>query len=380
LEYLLPVWQLEFKENILSKRIEIYRAGNLENTELELIATELINNALTYNLQLRMHDTVRSIAYIAHTHRYNPWLQFLQDCYSDWDGTMRFDDFFEAFILDENYCYDAKFIKTLLKKWMIAAVRIANNNGTIIPQGILVILGPQGIGKTRFVNWLMPISDMVLLGSFLDPTNKDSLMTNTSRAIVELGELGESMKKRNALKAFFTRAFDTYRRVFGLHDNQYPRMTSYIGTTNEPFLTDVTGSRRFWTLPVVNINYCILNKINVNHLWGEIYHYAFNEKISYFLDDDERDKLNRFNVQFMKKSSDEQAILDGFDWISDISTWVEYTASDVCNLLHLTGNRQAQVGIILNHMVAGGVINEPVHKHNTGKHYYLLPPFDYAKK
>lgn len=371
---LLHLSQLEFRENILSKRVEIYRNGKLESTELELVATELINDALEYNLRLKMHDVIRSIMYIAHINRYNPWKDFLESCYADWDGNKRFDEFFSAFTLDRTYNFDSDFLKLLMKKWMVSAICIADNSGDIIPQGILVLMGPQGIGKTRFVRWLMPDARLVLIGSYLDLDSRDSLMMNTSRAIVELGELGESVKKRNKVKAFLTRGFDTYRRMWGLHDTSYPRMTSYIGTTNEVFLTDVTGSRRFWTLPIANINYSVLDKIDVYQLWGEIYDVAIKQRAPYYLSDDERDRLNRYNLQFLRRSSDEQAILDAFDWSVERSNWTEYTASDVCRLVHLTGNHQAQVGKILYRMVCDGTISLPVHHHNTGKRFYLLPP------
>ena len=70
--------------------------------------------------------------------------------------------------------------------------------------------------------------------------------------LLEIGEMA-GMKKAELekVKSFLSRQDDKYRSAYGRRVESHPRQCVFFGTTNEDgYLRDVTGNRRFWTVPV----------------------------------------------------------------------------------------------------------------------------------
>jgi len=128
-------------------------------------------------------------------------------------------------------------------------------------RGVLVLQGRQLLGKTSWIRALIPDSllrdSVILTGHHLDPANKDSMTTAIKHWLVELGELDSSFRKDVArLKGFLTSDRDKVRRPYARTNSEYQRRTVFCASVNEEtFLVDPTGNSRFWTLPVVEINY-----------------------------------------------------------------------------------------------------------------------------
>ena len=116
---------------------------------------------------------------------------------------------------------------------------------------ILVLSGPQGIGKSTLIarlgmGWF---SDSLTVSDMNDKTAAEKLH---GAWLVEIGEMA-GMKKADVekVKAFFSRQDDRYRPAYGRRVESHPRQCVFFGTTNEEgYLRDVTGNRRFWTVPV----------------------------------------------------------------------------------------------------------------------------------
>lgn len=183
---------------------------------------------------------------------------------------------------------------------------------------ILVFLGEQSIGKTRFFEMLALNSKFFGEGICLDPCDKDSIIQATSKWISELGEIGSTMKKdMDSVKAFLTKSTDEYRTPYGKASLHYPRMTSFVGTVNdEQFLIDQTGNRRFVTIPlpldlVIDYNTQI-KPFNALQLWAQVYEIVKNEdKASCFrLTEDEKRYLKKRNSAFVKPMKSECEALD----------------------------------------------------------------------
>lgn len=79
-----------------------------------------------------------------------------------------------------------------------------------------MLVGAQGIGKTRFLYTLLPFKEWGAEGVSIDPQVKDDVIKSTGFWIVELGEFGETLKKEklDRLKQFFTASRDIYRKPF----------------------------------------------------------------------------------------------------------------------------------------------------------------------
>lgn len=183
-----------------------------------------------------------------------------------WDGVSRFDKF-----LQQITCSDPEFAKTLWRRWLIQAVAAVFEPQGISNAGVIVLTGPQGVGKTRLLRDLASeVQGSFLEGQTLNPADKDSVMSAVSHWIVELGELDSTFRKADLaqLKAFITKTQDTLRRPYARKDSMFPRRTVFAGTVNDfEFLHDLTGNRRFWSVDVIAM--VRDESIDYQQLWAE---------------------------------------------------------------------------------------------------------------
>jgi putative DNA primase/helicase len=156
----------------------------------------------------------------------------------------------------------------LVYRWMIGAVARVMRPGCKMDTSLMLV-GQQGAGKSTF---------FAVLGgahhrdTFLDITSKDALVQLHGSWLYELSELETVIGTRaeSRFKAFITSTHDAYRAPYARVVENRPRSCVLCGSTNRrEFLTDDTGSRRFWVVPVAG-------KINVDalraardQLWAE---------------------------------------------------------------------------------------------------------------
>jgi putative DNA primase/helicase len=154
------------------------------------------------------------------------------------------------------------------------------------------------MGKTAWVSSL--VSDAILREQVikvdhpLDPSDKDSKLTALEHWIVELGELESSFRKDvDRLKGFITSDMDKIRRPYARVNSEYPRKTVFVATVNDAnFLVDPTGNTRFWTLPLVNINY--MHGIDMQQVFAQLTVH-FHRGEHWWLDRDDERELETFN-------------------------------------------------------------------------------------
>jgi len=162
-----------------------------------------------------------------------------------------------------------------LRHWLIGAVAKAMDAGHT-QNAMLVLDGPQGIGKSYFARWLCsPMADY-FLDDAINPSDKDAVIRLAMYWIWEVGELGSTIRKADveALKAFITRQVVTVRKPYGRVDMVKPTLASLIGTVNNSagILVDSTGNRRFWVATINSIDWSYTTNLDPNQVWAE----AFN--------------------------------------------------------------------------------------------------------
>lgn len=140
-----------------------------------------------------------------------------------------------------------------LPMYLVSAVARLMNPGCKVDQS-LVLIGPQGVGKSRWGQATFGIDSLSLsmasayvvdhLGSRLD---KDDVTRMHRAWAVELGELDGIVRRtdQESFKAFLTRQTDVIRRPYKAGDEEMPRRNVFFGTSNGAPLKDLTGSRRF---------------------------------------------------------------------------------------------------------------------------------------
>lgn len=157
-----------------------------------------------------------------------------------------------------------------LRKWLIGAcakVFQAEQNP------MLVLDGPQGIGKSEWARWLAkPLPDYFIEAA-INTDDKDSDIRLISSWIWEVSELGATTRKADyeALKAFLTTRKVTVRKPYGRHDISKPALASFIGTINNSsgIFSDPTGSRRFLLSKIQTIGWDYATEIDPNDIWAE---------------------------------------------------------------------------------------------------------------
>lgn len=350
LSYLLERMGVTVKYNRVNKKVEI-SGLNISKCSNEAVALLLLGIAHENGLKISKDNTFSFLAAIADMNQYSPVCDFLEEAQKAYNGKQDYiRDMWANFELDPESGQDQDFCFFLFKLWLISAVRMAFNKGAESAQGVLVLVGKQGIGKTRFLYMLLPFKEWGAEGVSIDPQVKDDVIKSTGFWIVELGEFGETLKKEklDRLKQFFTASRDIYRKPFHREPVDEPRRTVFIGTVNgDGFLKDRTGDRRYWVIAVKAIGN---NPVDLKQFWGQVMHLAFVKKERHYLNTEEIQKLNRQNEPFKKITSEEEAIRNRLDWDSPPESWRWITPTELCDEIGLNIARNALMGKALRTM------------------------------
>ena len=249
-------------------------------------------------------------------------------------------------------------------------MRAAFNEGEFTAQGMLILNGPQGIGKTRFKYMLLPDQTWAQEMS-LDPMVKDDLLKAARYWIVELGEFKDTMyyRKIDRLKQYVTQSKDAIRPPYMRDTIEFPRKTSFIGTVNGgDFLCDHTGNRRYWSVEVDAID--IREDFPREQLWGQVMYMAFEEKAPAYLTKEELQKLEEQNAKFERVSEMEQLLLDSLAWDDPPDKWRKVTVTELCTEIGLFRTQNARLARVIRAMAKKDErIGLPTN--NMGKKYKL---------
>ena len=245
---------------------------------------------------------------IAQNNNYHPIVEAITK--TPWDGVPRLDTFIKTLKTEND-----ELSYLLIKRWMISAIAAAFTERGFSAHGILVLVGEQSLGKTAWLKRLDPLNcEAVREGGFLDPTNKDCLITFASYWIVELGELDGTLRKTDIarLKSHITSDVDIVRRPYGRKDSRFARRTVYSASVNDSrFLTDITGNRRFWTIPVTEVN--VDHNLNMLQVWAEVYALWKEEKRTW-LSKEEEMRLNTLNKDHEQIDPFEEKLYEFYDF------------------------------------------------------------------
>jgi len=257
-DYLLKFYNILPRYNVITKRLTIqlppghYRTSdNSDNIAIaQIISLAALNG-------LAIGQVPAYVEAIGDRNQINPVADWIMG--RPWDGVDRMPDFYATLVQRDDYPEALK--QTLMKKWLLSGVAAALKPSGFRCRGVLTLQGPQSIGKTAWVNALVPdevLREAVIkLDHHLDASSKDSILTAIGHWVVEIGELDSSFKKDIArLKGILTAVRDKVRRPYARTDSEYQRRTIFCATVNaDQFLPDMTGNTRWWTIPVVEVNY-----------------------------------------------------------------------------------------------------------------------------
>lgn len=195
-----------------------------------------------YAIVMRSNDVIDGVRHIAEERRFHPVQSYLRSL--KWDAKVRLPDIARRVLGSEEPLH-----ARMVVAWFVQAVKRALEPGCKA-DAALVLVGDQGYFKSTFFSTL---AGPFFSDTKMDISSRDGLMQLAASWIYEWSELENvtSRKQASEVKAFITSQFDTFRLPFGKAIVQHPRSSVIVGSTNEEqFLTDVTGSRRFWCVTV----------------------------------------------------------------------------------------------------------------------------------
>jgi putative DNA primase/helicase len=307
---------VKWNEMIRNRELKIPQAFTAGDENFDL--TEIINYAETYYYPSSKIDLY--LDNIAKENSYHPIVEAIKS--KPWDGISRLNKFIKTVQTSND-----ELSHRLIKRWMISAVTAIFTKDDFQAQGVLVLCGKQDIGKTRWVLQLDPINcGAVMEGKSLDPHNKDHIHQCAKHWIVELGELDSTFKRADIarLKSFVTAKCDIVRLAYARKDSFFKRQTVFAATVNHTnYLIDETGNRRWWTIPVENID--LNHGLDIQQIWAEVYKLFLNGE-THHLDDEEKSLLNIINQEHEQIDPIEEKFLEYFDWHEN---WQKHTTQSM---------------------------------------------------
>ena len=220
--------------------------GRYEQRPMDDVDRSHITARLQTRWGLRTADNTVTHALNLHAERnsFDPLVDLL-DGLPQWDGTPRCGTLLHAYLGAEqgDYTEDAE------RLFFDAIVRRVYEPGCKFDY-MLVLQGPQGIGKSTFLRYCA-IEDTFFtddVGSF---GTRDFAQRLQGKTVIEVAELAALRRADlEAVKRAITCASDQYRAPYARDVKDYPRRCVLAGTTNASvYLADQTGNRRF--LPIV---------------------------------------------------------------------------------------------------------------------------------
>ena len=244
-------------------------------------------------------DVEAAILTSAQDRKFHPIQQYLRSV--DWDGTERLSSIARDILGTDNPLH-----AQMARRWIISAVARALQPGCKVDTA-LMLYGPQGYFKSSF---------FAILGgdwhadSPIDIQNKDSFAQIHAAWIYEFAELENVVHGRaeSRLKAWVTSTHDMFRAPYARVVERKARSCVICGTTNrKQFLTDDTGNRRYWIIPVA----APIDRDELTHmrdqLWAEAVA-AYEAGETWWLDREQELERERLSTDFLHSDPWQDAV------------------------------------------------------------------------
>lgn len=261
------------------------------------------------------------------------------------------------------------------KKWFVAMVACVTNE-KVVNQTVIVFSGKQGIGKTTWMEKLVPkpLKEYLFSGT-INPNNKDTLIHLAECMLINLDEL-ENLNKTEigSLKEIITKSYIRMRKAYGHNNETLPRRASFAGSVNTAqFLNDTTGSRRFLCFEVEHIEYH--HKVNLDNCYKQALH-LIEEGFRFWFNNEEIKNINQNNEQYQIKSPEEELLL----------TWFEKADKETANAFLNATQIATRLAFFSNININSGTVNQlgkALKKHGfmriskNGSYVYAVKELEY---
>ncbi len=295
-----------FRRNVLSGKVE-YSIKHAEenNTEWQTLTQEDLNSIIIQAKRLQVNESgspktdIMEFVNSNEVERFDPIADYLSKL-PKWDGQNHVGRLFNRLpgVDSELEGYLSTWMRSMVAHWLQMDTLHGN-------ECVPTLIGAQGCGKTTFLARMLPKCLRVYYLDHLNLSNKnDKEMALTNNLLVNLDEL-DAIKpgQHAALKQTLSKSRVNGRPIYGASQEDRPRYTSFVATTNNPHpLTDTTGSRRYICITIPKGQYIDnAGEIDYEQLYAQVLYELTELKAPYWFNNEEVARIQQLNVTYMAK-------------------------------------------------------------------------------
>ena len=228
------------------------------------------------------------------------------------------------------------------KKWFVAMVA-GWMEDSAVNQQVLVLIGPQGIYKTTWLERLLPpcLRDYGCQMANVRDMDKDQRLRIAETALINIDEI-DSMSDRelNQLKSVITASDVNERAAYGYSKERRLRVASFCASGNkEQFLTDTTGNRRWLPFRVASIQSPFIHSAQPYDLYYAQAWWLVQGGFNYWFDTQDIRTMETHVSSFKVESNEEQLLPVFYEPATkDTPDAVFRTAAEISAKLTYEGN------------------------------------------
>lgn len=258
----------------------------LKDTDYTTIKLWMKDN---YAVDFSTINIIETCNYIAEKNGKNPLVDWLNQ--NVWDGVSRMDEW----LIRGCGAEDTKLNREMGRRWLVQCIARAMEPGCKA-DCVLILVGPQGARKST--TFRIMGSPEYFCDTPMDIGSANAYMQIHRAWIYEVAELDSIRRARNSsTKAFLSAQEDTFRPPYGHNAVTWKRHTVFCGTTNKAeFITDETGSRRYWPIQVGKMD-TDWTEHNRSQLWAEAC-IAYKNGEKWYLENDTQEELDAQSSNF----------------------------------------------------------------------------------
>lgn len=255
---------------------------------------------------------------------------YFVECHKKWDSRDRLSELYDT-LTPKNRSFDFAY-QQFLRKWLLQVVVAATqDSNTPTPARLnqmLILIGPQEMGKSNWIRSLFPTGlrdfcaeKRLNFGGGYRTDSVKLAMELQGLLICSLNEVDVYFARQGSseLKIFLDATNDMVVLPYGEAPVKMVRRTVFAGSANESnFLKDPTGNRRYLCIELHDLRH--EHGIDVDMLWGQMYSIMLSGEHHWFNPEDQsdqkviavRDSINS-GLMHMPSEAIQEALYYNFD-------------------------------------------------------------------
>lgn len=292
-------------------------------------------NELGYACNVKM---IQNLIYSDFSSSYHPIREYFKEL-PEWDGT----DYIRI-LADSVRTNHQSFWTECLERYLVGMCAAATQDDVVNHTVLLLCSEVQNIGKTTFINNLLPPELRTYLSTgLINPNCKDDLAKIAQSMLINLDEFeGMSGRDLNTFKDLVTRKVISIRLPYARRSQNFPHTASFAGTCNyQEILHDTTGNRRFLCFHADSIEFI---KINYTQLYAQIKHLLNTPGYQYWFTQEDNNRIEKNNEDFIFHSPEEELVLTHIRKPERFEKVQYLTVSEIAELIRERTGYQYSIG------------------------------------